>query len=278
VTAQSSLQLRGALKNSERQAWVKPLTRQVTGLDIMKKMKISFLPVLRFRRAMLCLVVLGALGFFGCGDSDHGRNSDYVRNDDYEPMPEPDYTLRRLMGVRTLRTSFEMPETMRSFRVGMIFFEEGKLIGSQGWLYGDGWHSGDLDGKQEYAKTIEFEYSNWENDGVWRQETFVNPSRAQMFTKINEGFWDKFEGDDFSFSGSQNDFRGELFGDFLVIGAFYGASEPIGMGSLDLLLRNPGSLALLVVEFSEELQPPSRIMQKSPPSDEELQKILESHL
>lgn len=171
------------------------------------------------------------------------------------------------------RTSNEPTPT----RVGLIFFEEGKLIGSQGWLYGDGWHRGSLGGKQEYAKTIEFEYSNWKNDGVWRQKTYFNPSRFQMGTKINNEFWETFEREGYN-GGVQNDFKGEHFGDFLIIGAFYCAGEPLGWGSLDVLLQNSGSLALFVVEFSEELQPPSRILQKSPPSEEALQKILESHL
>ena len=132
-------------------------------------MNISTLSAFSLRGAMLCLFVLGSLVFSGCGDSDPAGDANYVRNDDYERLPDSDYTLRQLMGVRTLRTSFEMPEGMRSFRTGLIMIQEGKVVGSQGWRYGDGWHRGTLGGKQEYAKTIEFEYSNWKNDGVWRQ-------------------------------------------------------------------------------------------------------------
>ena len=98
-----------------------------------------------------------------------------------------------------------------------------------------------------------------------------------MFTKINGDFWETFERDNFS-TAQVIAFREEFFGDFLFLGAFLCAQEPVGVGALEVTLQNPGSIALFVVEFSEELQPPSRTLQKSPPSDEVLQKILDSFL
>lgn len=219
---------------------------------------------------MLCLFVLGSLVFSGCGESD------YVRNDDYEKMPEPDYALRQLLGVRTLRTSFEMPEEMRSFRTGLIFIVDGKVTGSGGWTLGDGLHTFGADGNK-YAKTIQVEYMNWKDDDLWRGYFRTVPAALWSSHQVNEDFWNGIEADALRNHGSAVPPHGWPFGNFTVLGAWYASSGGGNMGTLDAILKGWDYVVLLVVDFSAEI-PESLGRPQNSPSNEELQKILEDHL
>lgn len=73
----------------------------------------------------------------------------------------------------------------------------------------------------------------------------------------------------------KNDFHHARFGDFQVIGAWYGSRENSAIGSLQTILGGMDSIALLVVDFSAEEQDTHGAPLETP-SNEELQKILDN--
>ena len=220
------------------------------------------------RRAFTLSLILTVLG---CGKQD-------VYNDDYEAPPEPDYALRGLLGVRTLRGSFEMPEGMRSYRRGLIFIEEGKVTGTNGWFVGDGGHTFHADGKTEYAKTIHVEYMNWKNDGEWQGFFRDIPSIAWSNPKVNKDFWERFENEQWRTQGGDSPMRAR-FGNYHILALWFGSKENSATGSLETVLHTMDCIALLAAEFSPEK---ARVLKneawREPPPKEKLQSILDARL
>lgn len=210
--------------------------------------------------ALLCLA--------GC----YPNGSQEVRNDNYEKPPEGDHALRQLLGVRTLRAEFEMPEDQKTLRVGLIYIEAGQVTASE-WLSGDGLHTFHFDGKREYAKTLFVEFMVGKFDGEWKERLHVTPSFTTVSREANADFWDKFESTDLRSRGSSNQMQYESFGDFRVLAAYYGAKENVASGPVEGLLRNMDFLALLVVDFLPgELDPSGGPMVY--PTEQQLQEVI----
>jgi len=221
------------------------------------------LPVLLRSFALLAFLCLA-----GCSPSGPQE----VHNDDYEKPSPPDYALRQLLGVQTLRSEFEMPQDMKTFRVGLLYIEGGRVTASE-WLSGDGLHTIHGDGKREYAKTLFAEYMVGKFDGEWKERLHVTPSFTTQSRQANADFWGKFENADLRTRGSSNQMQFERFGDFQALAAIYGAKENIATGPVEGLLRDMNFLALLVVDFLPEKMDSS----EGPmvyPTEEELQEVV----
>ncbi|MBC2603014.1 hypothetical protein [Puniceicoccus vermicola] len=210
--------------------------------------------------AFLCLA--------GCGPSGPRE----VRNDDYEKPAEPDYALRQFLDIQTLRAEFEMPADMKTFRVGMIYIENGQVTASE-WLSGDGLHTVHADGKREYAKTLLAEFMVGESDGEWKTRLHVTPRFTGARRKPNLDFWERFEEGDLRIRGWSDQMQNDKLGNFRVLAASYGTIGNVTIGPVERLLRDMDFLALLVVDFLPEEMDPS----EGPvvyPSEEELQAVV----
>ncbi len=219
------------------------------------------------------LSLLALLSLAGCNPSGGPGE---IRNDDYETPTEPDYALRQLLGVRTLRTSFEMPEEMKTYRVGLIYIEDEQVTASE-WMSGQGLHTVHSGGLKELAKTIYVEYLSWKNDGSWEEILRITPSFTTRSLRSHEAFWNAFEDAKLRSQGhSAQPFLGN-FGEFRVLGATYGAKENVATGQVDSLLRNMDFLILLVVDFLPEAMSSESGMVELP-TDEELQGLLKEEI
>ena len=225
-----------------------------------------FSPIPVFARS---LTLLTPLCLAGCGPSGPRE----VRNDDYEKPSEPDYGLRQLLGVRTLRAEFEMPQGMRTFRVGLIYIVDGQVTASE-WLSGNGLHTVHSDGTREFAKTLYVEYMNGKFDGEWKERLHVTPSFTTRSHQTHGDFWQHFKDADLRTQGWTNAIQNEKFGDFRILAATYGSKENVASGPVESLLQNMDFLALLVVDFLPEKMNSNERMVEFP-SEGELQGGLE---
>ncbi|MBC2601164.1 hypothetical protein [Puniceicoccus vermicola] len=221
------------------------------------------LPIFTRSFALLAFLFLA-----GCGPSGPQE----VRNDDYEKPPRPDYALRQLLGIQTLRAEFEMPGNMKTFRVGLIYIEDGQVTASE-WLSDNGLHTIHADGKREYANTLLAEFMAGKVNGEWKERLHVTPSFITANHKANADFWQKFESADLRTRGWNNQMQFEKFGDFQALAAIYGSKENVASGPVENLLRDMDFLALLVVDFlPEEMDPSEGPMVY--PSEDELQEVI----
>lgn len=228
---------------------------------------IQRLPILPRAFLLLALLCLA-----GCGPSGPRE----VRNDDYEKPAEPDYALRQLLGVQTLRAEFEMPAGMKTFRVGLLYIEDGQVTDSE-WLSGNGLHTVHADGTREYAKTLFVEYMVGQFDGEWKERLHVTPSFTTASRQANTNFWEKFANADLRTRGSSNQMQFDKFGEFQVLAASYGTKENVATGPVESLLRNMDFIVLLVVDFLPE----ATDSEDGPvvyPSEEELQGVIEARV
>ncbi|PXA04798.1 hypothetical protein DDZ13_06430 [Coraliomargarita sinensis] len=191
-------------------------------------------------------------------------------NDNYERHEGDDMILRELLGVHTLRNSFQKPEGMKSFCVGVILIEKEEVVGISVWQPGNGLHTVHSGGLKEYAKTIHAEYVIRKKDDDWQSVFRVNPSFTSQQAEVNNNFWDIFSSDKLRTRGTNMNMASQI-GDLTVIAAIYGAEEYVSVAPLDQLLRDMDYLALLAVRFY-----PEDITSEMPPrlTKEELQKII----
>lgn len=214
------------------------------------------------------LATLTLLILAGCGPS--GPRD--VRNDDYEKPTEPDYALRQLLGVRTLQAEFEMPQGMKTFRVGLLYIVDGQVTASQ-WLSGDGLHTSHSDGSKEYAKTLYAEFMVGKSNGEWKERLHVAPSFATRIIEANADFWENYEETKLGTRGWSTHMEFEKFGEFQVLGAIYGAQDYVATGPVENLLQDMDFLALLVVDFLPE-DSGAKNGRVEFPTDEELQAVI----